>query len=173
MLSAASPPFSSSSVPASPLLREVRLLYRRVCVLRCAGRLAEADALSCGPLTSAIATARASEELPEVKLREIFAAEEERVESAHLLAEILLPMLSAANNATVMPRNFLSPGVAASSSRFATDGNVSNASSPDGDPTRLPSGNTGPMLPGIADFIDEMLTQERPPADPARARQSA
>jgi hypothetical protein len=163
MLSAAPPPFSSSK-PTPPLLRDVRALYRRVCVLRASAKVDEADALLSGKLASAIARARESQEIPESQLEAIFAIEEDRVDTAHTLAEILLPLLIAANEASASQRNF------ATSRTTETEPSSETPSEP---AQTAASNNSGPMLPGIADFIDEMLTQDRAPYDGRNIRRPA
>lgn len=170
MLSAAPPPFSSRKTSSS-LLRDVQVLYRRVCVLRVSGKTEEADELLAGKVASAISIARESGEISEQKLEAIFATEEERVDTAHALAEILLPLLTAAQGTASVARPF-------PSSRFvdaapqtegarSVDAPVGTSSGADN------AGNSGPMLPGIADFIDEMLTQERAPAGERNLRRPA
>ena len=114
-------------------------------------------------LTEAIARAREVQELPEAQLGAIFSAEEDRVDTAQTLAEILLPLLTAAGG-TALSRNF-------SPQRFpdsdAINGDSASALE------REPANNNSPMLPGIADFIDEMLTQDRAPADSRNGRRPA
>jgi hypothetical protein len=161
MLSAAPPPFSSSSLPP-PLLREVQVLYRRVCVLRASGKSVEADALEAGKLAPALAKVRESSsgnDAIEKQLEALFAHESDRVDTAHALAELLLPMLTAAEETAPFRRSRFgtAPG-------FETPREAAAATPYDG-ATDIPppASNSGPMLPGIADFIDEMLVQERAP----------
>ena len=163
MLSAAPPPFSSRFTP-SPLLRDVQVLYRRICVLRATGKSAEADALETGKLADAIAKLHESStsiaDLDQ-RLEALFAKETERVDTAHALAELLLPMLTAADESGVSRRSRApTPGFEFSAARETS---VPSQAGADGIP---PAPSTGPMLPGIADFIDEMLVQERAPRRP-------
>ncbi len=100
-------------------------------------------------LSRALAALRAIPEAAadsDARLRALFAAEEERVLNARVLAELLVPLLSehlgglrppAPRRATVA-----SPAPAAAAAEPA-----------------VPAGS-GPT-PGIADFIDEMLAQDR------------
>jgi hypothetical protein len=169
MLSAARPPFPSRPNSPSLLLREVRAICRRVCILRALGKFEEAEILSTGQLTSAIALARESQELSEEQLEALFTAEEDRVDTAQALAEILLPLLTAANAAAATENHF-SPN-----RYFASDSRAEADRTPDSS-TELAasaSSNTSPMLPGIADFIDEMLTQDRAPEDARNSRRPA
>jgi hypothetical protein len=139
----------------------VRALCRRACVLRALGKFDEAESLSGGQLASAIALAREAQELSDAQLEALFAVEEDRVDTAHALAELLLPLLSAANEAAVLPRNFSPNRFSASDARAE---NVLDPGAPS-DAAGATSSTSAPMLPGIADFIDEMLTQERAPED--------
>ena len=145
------------------------MLYRRVCVLRSSGKSADAEALFSGQLASAIAQAREVQELSETQLGAIFSAEEDRVDNAQTLAEILLPLLTAAGATAALQRNF-------SSQRFSDSDATVNGErglDPASELAGSQANNTSPMLPGIADFIDEMLTQDRAPADPRNARRPA
>jgi hypothetical protein len=167
MLSAAPPPFSSSKTTSS-LLRDVRVLYRRVCVLRASGKTDEGEELFSGNLAALLAQARASGEITESQLESVFASEEDRVDTAQTLAEILLPHLIAANAGAVVQQT-VAPQFAAG--RREMRGESSFESAPE--TASAEAGNTSPMLPGIADFIDEMLTQERAPSDSRNVRRPA
>lgn len=104
--------------------------------------------------------------MSETQLGALFAAEEDRVDTAQTLAEILLPLLTAAGGTAVLQRNF-------SSQRFSESDATLNGDSASA-LGRVPANNSNsPMLPGIADFIDEMLTQEHAPADPRNSRRPA
>jgi len=140
-----------------------------VCILRALGKFDDAEVLSAGQLTSAIAVARESQELSDVQLEALFAAEEDRVDTAHTLAEILLPLLTAANGATALQRNFSANRFAPSDPATEADRSVDSSS----DLAQPASSSSSPMLPGIADFIDEMLTQDRAPEDARNSRRPA
>lgn len=172
MLSAAPPPFSSRHTSPS-LLRDVRVLYRRVCVLRASGKIDEAEALLSGKVAAAIASARESSEVSEQQLENIFASEEDRVDTAHALAEILLPLLTAANETSAALRNFGSPRPAESPRHPGGESGYDSTAPTTSQPAENNGANAGPMLPGIADFIDEMLTQERAPLESRNLRRPA
>lgn len=168
MLSAASPPIFFHSTKPSPW-REVQVLYRRICVLDATGKTAEADTLRIQKLEPAVKALRETSAGPEdPQLEAMFAAEEERVASAQVLAEILLPLLTTvAPGATTQPRFFSAPP-----SPTPAYGLVENFTS-EPSPRPNPGGTPSPLLPGIADFIDEMLTQDRTPAGTQSPRRSA
>lgn len=165
MLSAASCPFPLNSVAASRW-REVQALYRRLCVLRSAEKNSEAAELESGLLPPALEALRGSSTVTQQQLDALFAAEEERVASARLLAEILLPMLTAAT----LPRNLAQATEASATSRKDNPATtVPDVSPLPSLPVEASSANTTPGLPGIADFIDEMLSQERAPRGSRRS----
>lgn len=153
MLSAASSPFPLHSTAASRW-REVQSVYRRVCVLRSAGKNEEAERLEATTLPQAIGTLRDSSTVTPAQLEGLFAAEEQRVSDARALAEILLPMLL--ESSFVLPVAASRPATTAIAASPASRATVAPASS---DEKTLPD-NSG-TLPGIADFIDEMLSQDR------------
>lgn len=161
MLSAASSPFPLHSAAASRW-REVQSVYRRVCVLRFAGKTDEAEKLEATSLTQAVGTLRDSSTVTPAQLDALFAAEEERVADARALAEILLPML--------LESSFALPVAA---SRPVTSP-IASAARPSPSPAEATSDekplpdNSG-TLPGIADFIDEMLSQDRAPRGSRRS----
>jgi hypothetical protein len=114
-------------------------VYRRICFLRFEGRPAEAQVIEETEFAEAAAKARgsASDELEaESILRGIRAEEEERVAGAIAFAEVLVPMLA----------------------KRAPDLAPARAAAPA--PRRAPLPATGESR-GIADFIDDMLAQER------------
>lgn len=164
MQSAAPPPVSLFSTTPSPL-REVQVLYRRICVLRVSGKNAEAEKLNTEKLTIAIAAARESDAVTQQQLDAVFAVEEDRVDSAHALAEILLPLLTADGARSRAE-------VIAQRSGAASLAPLSPSSSSELLPASGAGAGPGP-LPGIADFIDAMLTQERTPSVPTPKRRSA
>src|SRR3954463_7870292 len=124
MLSAARPPFLPRPSPPSLLLREVRALCRRVCILQALGKFEEADLLSNGQLNSTITLARESQELSDGQLEAIFTAEENRVETAHALAEILLPLLTPLNGVAALQRDFSANRTFSPEHAVATDGSL-------------------------------------------------
>ena len=128
-----------------------------MCILRALGKFDDAEVLSAGQLTSTIALARESQELSDVQLEALFAAEEDRVDTAHTLAEILLPLLTAANGATALQRNFSANRFSAPDSAAGFDRNADNPS----ELAAPASSNCSPILPGIAELIVEMLSHDR------------
>ena len=162
MLSAASCPFPLNSSAASRW-REVQALQRRVCLLRSDGKNTEALELETGALADAVGALRACSTVTQVQLDWLFAAEEERVTSVRLLAEILLPMLTEAVAALPRPIAAIESVTAPVPPRLAAPATTDA-------PSKSPAATrTTPGLPGIADFIDEMLSQERPPRVPRRS----
>lgn len=117
---------------------EVGRIYRRICFLRSEGMAGEAQAVQETEFAEASARARklfSSESEAESLLREMMAEEEGRVAEAIAFAEVLVPML--ARRLGVHPP----------------------APHPRAAP---PAPRTGPaQARGIADFIDEMLAQDR------------
>lgn len=172
MLSAAPPPFSSRATPPPPL-REVQVLYRRVCVLRASGKSVEADALESSQLAEAINRARASASASpgtiEHQLEALFVSENERVDTAHALAELLLPMLTAAEESVPLRRSRVLPDFERPRETPTAPTPVDDTGAEGG---QAASNGNGPMLPGIADFIDEMLVQERVSHDPRTPRRN-
>ncbi|MEO7798695.1 MAG: hypothetical protein ABIY47_13330 [Opitutaceae bacterium] len=165
MSSAAPPPFSPlRTVP--PLLRELRAVYRRVCILRASGKDEEAEELLAGKVAALLSRAQESPEISEIQIETLLTQEEERVENAHALAEILLPLLTASSVTAKNPR--VVPGLphAVSCEEFPS----ASAPAIPFEPSSENSNGSAAMLPGIADFIDEMLTQERAPANSRPAR---
>jgi hypothetical protein len=166
MLSAASCPFPLNSAAASRW-REVQTLCRRVHVLRVTGKSAEAGELESGALSESVAALRSCSTVTQAQLDGLFAAEEERVTSARLLAEILLPMLTESWAAFSRVLASQAPGSSPSGSpaRDFTPAAANVAPHETAPATR----ETTPGLPGIADFIDEMLSQERGPRGSRRS----
>jgi hypothetical protein len=167
MLSAAPPPHSFLSTQPSPW-REARVLYRRICVLEATGKQNEADTLRAQQLVPAIEALRGTPAVGEDQLEAMFAAEEERVATAHTLAEILLPLLTEKISAS-----------AATAYRPASQSPNADYASLPTNPAAAPSIDSvrdraaSPLLPGIADFIDEMLMQDRPASNASATRRSA
>ncbi|MES2694089.1 MAG: hypothetical protein V4773_11495 [Verrucomicrobiota bacterium] len=150
-------PIQSVSNFPSPLnaWKDVTRVCRRICVLRERSDHMEASRLESGALSELIAALRMAGESEEAvgnRLAEIFAVEEERVANASVLAELLLPALTAQ----------LSSAPAESRKGFP-DTPAPLA------PLRLEEAAAPrPPTTDIATFIDEMLTQE---TAPPRARE--
>jgi hypothetical protein len=146
----ATPSSSHSPAAGDSPWSELATLYRRVCLLRARGLGAEADHLAATDLARALTALRpAGRPAGDPELRALFAREEDRVADATVLAEILLPLLR-------------EPAAAGAS-----------APAPAALPARAPRPAASAAAPGIADFIDEMISLERrfAPADGcARAR---
>lgn len=170
MLSAAPPPHSSLSTQPSPS-REVRTLYRRICVLGATGKIGEANALRVQELEPALKALRESSAVADAQLEAIFATEEERVATAQTLAEILLPLLSEKFSASAASAaTAYQPAPRAPAADYGpSPADAAATSSIDSVRDRAAS----PLLPGIADFIDEMLTQDREPTGGTHTRRSA
>jgi hypothetical protein len=118
---------------------EVGRVYRRICFLRLEGRGTEAQVIEETEFAEAAAKARGAsgdEFEADSILRGIRAEEEERVAGAIAFAEVLVPMLERRVPA-------LAPAPPAAPA-----------------PRRAPPPATGESR-GIADFIDDMLAQER------------
>jgi len=119
---------------------EVGRIYRRMCFLRFEGMVREAQVIEDTEFAQAAARARgsyASGLEAESVMDAILADERERVAEAVAFAEVLVPMLSRS-----LPG--LAPGAAPAQAAPRT------ARKPAHDESR-----------GIADFIDDMLAQER------------
>ena len=118
-------------------------VHRRICFLRLEGREAEAREIEGRELEPAVAEARKdseSEAEAEAVLRAVTSDDEERVAEAIAFAEVLVPMLSER-----LSLQAPAPGIPKRGPR------QSRAASGDQDQAH-----------GIADFIDEMLAQQRP-----------
>jgi hypothetical protein len=128
--------------PPEPPWTEVGRICRRICILRWEGRDGEARLVEDTVLAGAAARARGPSESAQeadARLKELLAQETERVAAAAAFAEVVAPMLSVRLGAPVPAR---APAGASRSS---------------GRPEARPLGEER----GIADFIDEMLEQER------------
>ena len=139
---------SVSNFPAPAVTwSDVARVCRRVCVLRERGQNEEAERLRAGELMTLLAAVRASGESDAAttdRLNALFATEAERVANAAVLAEILVPMIAE------QLRPLARPGV--TTSEIPTPAVVAPVA-------------TKPVQPrpaSIADFIDDMLAQERP-----------
>ena len=131
-------------------------MCRRVCVLRERGQNEVAEQLRAGELMTMLAAVRTpgdSDAATTERLNAIFATEAERVANAAVVAEILVPMI------TEQLRPLLMRSAAASSA--------------------IPAPVVAPPVPkppqprpaSIADFIDDMIAQERPPDGPGQGEQ--
>lgn len=126
------------------------MIYRRICVLRARGLSVEAARLQSTELSRAVRALRQSltgDADGEAQLRALFAREEERVANASVLAEILLPMLRESATASAPRALATAPSLA--------------AAPPSADRRRSSRPPAAATAPGIADFIDEMIQQER------------
>lgn len=116
-------------------------MYRRICFLRSEGLSGEAQIIQETEFAEAAARARSlfsSESGADSLLRELMAEEEERVAQAVAFAEVLVPMLA--------PRLSLRPP----------------AQPHAGPPECRARARTGPgEARAVADFIDDMLAQDR------------
>lgn len=132
---------------------QIALICRRVCVLRERGLHVEADELQAGALADAVAAVQASGVAPEAceaRVEKIFIHESDRVATAAVVAELLLPALLERLKAPA-------PSMSA--------------------PTPLPARSAVPrvvMTPpprcggaSIADFIDAMIAQGEGAEGPA------
>jgi hypothetical protein len=138
---------SVSNFPAPPFSwSDVARVCRRVCVLRERGLNEEAERLRAGELMEMVATVRTpgdnDTDVTE-RLNHLFATEAERVANAAVLAELLLPQISARLNAVTTP-------TAASKTPTAAVGVPARA--------EKPAQRSG----SIADFIDDMIAQDKP-----------
>jgi hypothetical protein len=116
-------------------------VYRRICFLRTEGHVREAQLVMDTEFAEAAARARemaASGSDADSMLETLLAEEELRVAQAVAFAEVLVPMLSARLSALVPAPRVSAPPAAPRERKPAQDDNR-----------------------GIADFIDDMLAQER------------
>jgi hypothetical protein len=128
---------------------EVARACRRICVLRERGQQDDAERIRTEELPRLVALARAPEEtdaMANERLEKIFSLEEERVASAAVIAELLAPML--AGKSRPAPVEQVAVSVAPMPAA------VTPAPAPKPPERRSAS---------IADFIDEMIAQEKPP----------
>lgn len=122
---------------------------RRICALRSVGRDVEAAELHAHELAALLSMLPTTADA-EARVQAIFAAEEKRVADAHALAEVLAPLIADLLRAT--------PRATASAASAPEPPVVPDAPAPN-DP-RPPRATA----PSIADFIDDMIAQERPPS---------
>lgn len=131
----------------TPQWAEVRRIYRRICVLRATGKSDEAAVLEETELASALAHARVTADSDDSEAK-LLADEGERVSNASAFAELLAPLLAERLRADL---RFATPVTASPHS------NANSAAAPAAQPARP----LGSEVPGIADLIDGMLSQER------------
>lgn len=150
---------SVSNFPAQPSSwSDLARVCRRVCVLRERGFAADAERLRIGELAEMVAALRGSsdtDEAIEQRLAATFAVEAERVANAAVLAELLAPLLTDARGVSGGPA---APGVDSASPLPAS--------------IPKPAPRAGPL--DLADFIDDMIAQERPSSrTPATQRRAS
>ena len=143
---------SVSNFPAPPLAwSDIARVCRRVCVLRERGQPEEAERLRAGELMAMLAVVRTpadSDAAISERLNAIFAVEAERVANAAVLSELLLPALAEKfllQTKSPAPATAMEPAL-------ATAPSLPIAEKP-----------AAPRAASIADFIDEMIAQEKPP----------
>ncbi|MEO5957920.1 MAG: hypothetical protein ABIZ49_12400 [Opitutaceae bacterium] len=159
MLINPSVPYSTAE---STLWSDVARLCRRICTLRERGQMEEAESLRVGPLAEMLAPYRIetkSDAETTRRLELIYAAEAERIANAAVLASLLAPLLNDHLQALVTALSHAAP-VSSLASHPASVAPRAEKKSP---PARRPA------VGSIADFIDEMIAQERPPTRPGSA----
>lgn len=137
---------------------DIARVCRRICVLRERGQADEAERLRAGELMEMLATVRTADEseiATTERLNGIFATEAERVANAAVLAEMLLPMI--ADQLRTMVGSL-------------TASSAAPAPAPSVAAPRVEKPAT-PRATSIADFIDEMIAQEKPPERPKHGAQ--
>jgi hypothetical protein len=131
-------------------------LCRRIALRRECGDTVAAEEIRCGPLAAALEIVRAKTGATaaevERRLEVIFAAEQERVANAAVLAELLAPLLR--------------DRLPAATADGAVPGSASPRLPPPPPPKRFAAAN-------IADFIDEMLAYERATASAESSRRAS
>jgi hypothetical protein len=134
----------------------VRQIYRRMSVLRATGHVADAEVLETSYQQAlTLARRRADSDTEEAA---ILAAENERVASAVMLADLLVPLLAERLGQRPVPSGPTNPRTVA---KKENEGPAA---------ADLPTVTTPPRpadggVPGIADLIDGMLAQESPRAE--------
>lgn len=133
----------TTGIPNFPLLaqpwRELGEIYRRICSLRTQGRETDALALEQGGFVAALKAVRVhSTPGPETeeRLQTVLAAEESRVADADALADLLMPLLV----------------------KHLRNAPLAAAPVPQSRPAKT---SAAAEAPSVADFIDDMLAQER------------
>lgn len=154
---------ASNFPPPSATWNDVARLVRRVCVLRERGETDAAETLRIGALASLTTSLKQAADDPasvDQRLEATYVTEQERVANASALAELLLPLLT---DSAPLFGTFAEakPRVAAMHSPPAAI-----PTPPPAKPMRRPG--------DIADFLDDMIAQERAEeADPASQRRAS
>lgn len=147
----------------------MRRIYRRVCLLRATGKIEEASALENAELSHALIAARDASKAGGEEA-EVLAQEAERVTSACLLAELLAPLLAeklqqASAAASAASVSVTEAAAREAQPRAAAPSRPRRASAPSQEAANTPAIN----VPGIADLIDGMLSQQQASFAPARS----
>jgi hypothetical protein len=154
---------ASNFPPPSATWNDVARLVRRVCVLRERGETDAAENLRLGALASLITSVQNAADDPAgvaQRIEAIYATEQERVANASALAELLLPLLT--DSAPVF-------GAHPESELQVTAMHSPSPAVPT-PPTSKPVRRPG----DIADFLDDMIAQERAEeADPSSRRRAS
>lgn len=147
-------------------------------LLRHRGDRAAADALEAGVLAAQLRTLNpgngGADPGMTTRLNAIFAAERERILNAAALAEVLAPLLADALSLAMANVGASVSPVAAVVRQRSTPASGGASVSPETESksrVRVPppdSAERRTAAPEIADFIDEMIAQERASAPPAR-----
>jgi hypothetical protein len=140
---AISPQAAAENLPDHAITWEhAARLCRRICVLREQGCAPEAEALAADELAVARAALVSADPTADIEARfaSLLVTEAERVANASVLAELLVPRLA----------ELLAVGGRSSAMAIASDSLLPVSPKPRGAPAN------------IADFIDEMLAQDRP-----------
>ena len=131
--------------PENPAAKNLRQLYRRICLLRGTGQVAEAVRLEESELPAAVAATQAAG-ADEAAISSLCQAERARVADLQDLAEILAPMLAKTLGAAIGLATKPAAAVVSSiTARAAASKAVTKAT----------------VVPSVADLIDSMLAQER------------
>ena len=152
---------ASNFPPPSATWNDVARLVRRVCVLRERGETDEAENLHNGALASLLASLRQTSDDPasvEQRIEAIYVIEQERVANASALAELLLPLLT---DSAPLFGALSEPPMTAMPSPPPTAAYEAEPAKP----ARRPG--------DIADFLDDMIAQERAEETPPASRRRA
>ena len=131
--------------PENPAATTLRQLYRRICLLRGTGQIAEAARLEETELPAVVAASQAAG-ADEAAIRSLYQAERTRVADLQDLAEILAPMLAKTLAGAIGLATKPAAAVVSSiTARAAANKAVTKTT----------------VVPSVADLIDSMLAQER------------
>lgn len=152
---------------------DVRRIYRRMCLLRAAGRDRDAERIENSDLARALARARTQSAGTEIDEAAVLAQEAERVTNAAVLAELLAPLLAEHLQHPVAQTAPLSTVVATPPS--ATSPATAPVSPPNTPAYSPPAGSAAPRppvlnAPSVADLLDGMLAQNPPRPSASTAR---